>query len=120
MAEETTATASSKKSNLVKLVIGIVLAAAGYGGADAAGFELDPAALKFGLGGTLLLIAYIELRLMRFVPMFVELLELLRIVAHDKREAIDDAEPAPTPRRNTRPQIVALARAPSVHDGDDD
>lgn len=104
-------TKPSKKSNYVKLVVGLVLALAGYGGADAAGFQFDPEMLS-QFGG-FALIAYLELRIR----------PLLVVIA--KREALSGeqletlAAPLVTPAAEPEPARsprIAVIRPASVRD----
>jgi hypothetical protein len=102
---------TKKKSNVLKLVLGVLVAAATGGAADAAGYTPDPAALKdLGIGGALMLILYIEYRAM---PV------LLRIAKMDPQRAVADEagvelevlveEPAPKQKRAiTQPHLVAV------------
>lgn len=104
--------APAKKSPFAKIIaIAIGILAAGTG-ADAAGVQLDPGVIKtWGVGSSVLLIAYLELR---FMPTFVPLLK--RLIARDSVEvnAANDAAPVPAPDIPTLPIVRApvLVRRP--------
>lgn len=99
-----------KKSNLVKLMIGLALAMAGYGGADAAGFQFDPEMLS-QFGG-FALIVYLELRIR---PLLVVIANGLPVDL--TAEAEPEAAPVVVPDVPTgRMPRIAVVRPSSVND----
>lgn len=93
----------AQKSRLAKISLALLALLAGAGGADAAGYTPDLESVKqLGLGGSIALIVYLELRVM---PLF------MRIAARDQREAAQGqaAQPAAEPE----PEI-ALAPVPAL------
>lgn len=109
----------SKKSNLVKLAIGVLMAVAGAGGADAAGFQFDPQMLK-EVGGYALIV-YLELRIR---PLLVVIAkreaisgELLDTTAASLIAPAPIPEPLPVPAPITAPIArprIAVVRPTSV------
>ena len=93
--------AAPKKSNVVKLILGVVLALAGYGGADAAGLQFDPQMLS-QFGG-FALIVYLELRIR----------PLLVVIAKREAPAAEVIESSAAPLVSTAPEPVT-GRTPRV------
>lgn len=94
----------AQKSRLAKICLALLALLAGAGGADAAGYTPDLESVKqLGLGGSIALIVYLELRVM---PLF------MRIAARDQREAAVE-QTAAQPAAEHEPEL-ALAPVPAL------
>lgn len=108
---------NNSKQNYIKVAIGVLLALVGAEGVDAAGYTLDPALMgtvkDFGVGGSLMLIAYLHVIAM---PVARELVSLGRRIVAKLDPTLVEVEvevepapaPAPAPRRATQPRLAAV------------
>lgn len=105
----------NKKQNLIKIIIGVVLAAAAGGGADAAGIEMpDPAQFeRLGIFGSLILIAYLQTVVVPLLKRGVVKLEALpapAVAVPELAETVveEQAVPVPVKRVATAPHLRAI------------
>lgn len=106
------------KSNTKKLLIGLVLALLGAGGADAAGLQFDPALVRdLGLGGGLALIVYLHLQvrplLVAGTADLAAIRQALAPAAQVEHAEATDVGPDPIVAADIAPKpVVALVRRP--------
>lgn len=105
-----------KKQNLIKIVIGLIVAAVSGGAADAAGYMPDLAAIEnLGVLGSVLLIAYFEYRAMPVLLRIAKLDPAAATAPASEQgvevEVLVEEKPAAPSRRVTQPHLVAIPPA---------